>query len=229
MLRLGVHTLTCQLKLRRSRILSVQLDFSSQDNVTELKRLLDGLFGEETILFSLLGNTMANFESDAEPFNILTEQLLRPQDRFLLEVATARQLNEMLAQEAVEKYDWYLVGCQTLAAHVAKFVRNGGGLLIMSTGSGKSLSFALALSLTDPGFKSGPRYPELADDKPVKAIPSTETIDIAVLAKKNITTDVTAALAEGLGITPAAASAGSCNPELIREHWTEYSQTRSGR
>jgi uncharacterized SAM-dependent methyltransferase len=104
MLRLGVHTQTRQLKLCRSRILSVQLDFSSQDNVAELRRLLDGLFDREAILFSLLGNTIANFENDAELLKMLTEQLLRPQDKFLLEVATTRQLNDTLAQKAAEEY-----------------------------------------------------------------------------------------------------------------------------
>lgn len=105
MLRLGVHALTRQLKLSRSRILSVQLDFSSRDNVAELKCLLNGLFGEEAILFSLLGNTVANFEHDTELLGMLTEQLLRPQDKFLLEVATTRQLNGTLAQEAAEEYE----------------------------------------------------------------------------------------------------------------------------
>jgi len=105
MLRLGANALTRQLKLSRSRILSVQLDFSSRNNVAELKHLLDGLFGEEAILFSLLGNTMANFEDDTELLRMLTEELLRPQDKFLLEVATARQLSDALAQEAAEEYE----------------------------------------------------------------------------------------------------------------------------
>jgi len=105
MLRLGVHALTRQLKLSRSNILPVQLDFSSQDNVAELRRLLHGLFGEEAVLFSLLGNTMTNFENDTELLRMLAEQLLRPQDRFVLEVATTRQLEDTLAQEAAEEYE----------------------------------------------------------------------------------------------------------------------------
>ena len=104
MLRLGVRALTRQLKLSRSSILPVQLDFSSQDNVAELRRLLHGLFGEDAVLFSLLGNTMTNFENDTELLRMLAEQLLRPQDRFVLEVATTRQLDDTLAQEAAEEY-----------------------------------------------------------------------------------------------------------------------------
>ncbi len=104
MLRLGVHALIRQLKLSRSRILPVQLDFSSRDNVAELRRLLHGLFGEEAVLFSLLGNTMANFENDTELLKMLAEQLLRPQDRLVLEVATTRRLDDTLAQDAAEEY-----------------------------------------------------------------------------------------------------------------------------
>jgi L-histidine N-alpha-methyltransferase len=88
MLRLAVHALTRQLKLSRSRVLPVQLDFSSQNNITELRNLLHRLFGEEAILYSLLGNTVTNFENDTELLRMLAEHLLRPQDRFVLEVAT---------------------------------------------------------------------------------------------------------------------------------------------
>ena len=63
MLRLGVPALIRELQLS-SRVLSVQLDFSSKDNVAELRHLLDVLFGKEAVLFSLLGNTMTNFEND---------------------------------------------------------------------------------------------------------------------------------------------------------------------
>lgn len=104
MLRLGVPALIRELKLSRSRVLSVQLDFSSKGNVAELRRVLNGLFGEEAVLFSLLGNTMTNFENDTELLRMFGEQLLRPQDRFVLEVATTRQLNDTLAQEAAEEY-----------------------------------------------------------------------------------------------------------------------------
>jgi L-histidine Nalpha-methyltransferase len=104
MLRLGVATLIRQLRLPRSRVLPVQLDFSSRDNVTELRRAVDVLFGEEAVLFSLLGNTMTNFEKDTELLRMFAELLLRPQDRFVLEVATTPQLNDTLAQEAAGEY-----------------------------------------------------------------------------------------------------------------------------
>lgn len=105
MLRLGVQDVVRQLKLARSSILPIQLDFSVAANIVELRRLLLNVFGDEPVLFSLLGNTLANFENDAELLNQLAHSLLRPQDRFLLEVATTRQLNSALAQEACDEYE----------------------------------------------------------------------------------------------------------------------------
>ena len=105
MLRIGVHDLIRALRLPRSRILSVQLDFSAPDNLAELRRLLDGLFGAEPVLFSRLGNTLANFENDDDLLTLLAEQLLRPADRLVLEVATTQRLDEGMAQEAADEYE----------------------------------------------------------------------------------------------------------------------------
>lgn len=54
---------------------------------------------------SLLGNTMANFENDTKMLKIFVHELLRPQDRFVLEVATTRQVDDIMAQEAAEEYE----------------------------------------------------------------------------------------------------------------------------
>jgi uncharacterized SAM-dependent methyltransferase len=104
MLRLGVHEVIRQFKISRSRILPVQLDFSSAANVAELRRLLQRVFGDAPMLFSLLGNTMANFENDTKVLKLLAAALLRPQDRFVVEVATTQRLEPALAQEAGEEY-----------------------------------------------------------------------------------------------------------------------------
>jgi uncharacterized SAM-dependent methyltransferase len=104
MLRLGVHDLMPQLGLSRSRTLPVQLDFSAPDNVAELCRLLHRLLGEQPIVFSLLGNTLANFDDDAGLLRMLGGRLLRPQDRLVLELATTPVLDRELAQEAAEEY-----------------------------------------------------------------------------------------------------------------------------
>jgi L-histidine N-alpha-methyltransferase len=104
MLRLGVQDVVRQLKLPRSRILPVQLDFSVAANIIELRRLLRTMFGSEPILFSLLGNTMANFEDDLGMLTMLAGKLLRPEDRFLVEVATTRRLDDERVRLACEEY-----------------------------------------------------------------------------------------------------------------------------
>ena len=79
------------------------LDFSDADHLTELRRILPELLGEAPILYSLLGNTMANFSADTQVLAGLAD-LLRPQDRLLLEVATTDALSAELATEAAEGY-----------------------------------------------------------------------------------------------------------------------------
>ncbi len=103
MLRLGVREALRGLRLPRRQVVPVQLDFAIDDNLTELRELLEQLIGDEPILYSLLGNTMANFDDDIGLLRMCT-RLLRPQDRFLLEVATADELGEDLAEEAAEEY-----------------------------------------------------------------------------------------------------------------------------
>jgi uncharacterized SAM-dependent methyltransferase len=103
MLRIGVREARKGLDLARRQTLPVQLDFAIQENIAELRALLHRLVGEEPILFSLLGNTLANFEDDLALLGTLTG-VLRPQDRFLLEVATTDALSEDLADAAAEEY-----------------------------------------------------------------------------------------------------------------------------
>jgi Histidine-specific methyltransferase, SAM-dependent len=103
MLRFGVRESTRDVSIANNQILPVQLDFAIQENVAELRALLQRLVGAEPVLFSLLGNTMANFEDDLGLLRILTG-VLRPQDRFLLEVATTGTLDDELAGEAAEEY-----------------------------------------------------------------------------------------------------------------------------
>lgn len=104
MLRLGVHDVIRHVRLTRNRILPVQLDFSLRSNLMELRKLLNQAFGAKPLLVSLLGNTMANFDNDAELLEMLGQTLLRPQDRLILEVATTPRISIGLAQEAADEY-----------------------------------------------------------------------------------------------------------------------------
>ncbi|NJL81754.1 MAG: hypothetical protein HC917_28820, partial [Richelia sp. SM2_1_7] len=56
------------------------------------------------VLFSLLGNTLANFENDTEVLQILSK-LMRSEDKFLIEVAATKDLNHQALQDAVNEYD----------------------------------------------------------------------------------------------------------------------------
>lgn len=103
MLRLGTQESTRGLRIPGHQVVPVQLDISLGENLAELSELLHRVVGEEPVLYSLLGNTVANFDHDSELLAGLTG-LLRPQDRFLLEVATTDRLSDELAQEAVEEY-----------------------------------------------------------------------------------------------------------------------------
>lgn len=103
MLRLGTQEATHRVGLRGHRVVPVQLDFSITDNLDELRELVHRLVGDEPVLYSLLGNTLANFDHDTELLANLTA-LVRPQDLFLLEVATTEALSEDLARDAVEEY-----------------------------------------------------------------------------------------------------------------------------
>lgn len=100
MLRLGVKG-TANI-VPADRIIPVQLDISVAENLAELKRLLRNLLGDAPILFGLLGNTLANFDDDQKLLRMLSD-LLRPQDRFLLELATTRSVVDK-AQAAAEEY-----------------------------------------------------------------------------------------------------------------------------
>ena len=103
MLRVGIQGATQGLELDRHKILPIQIDFSLEANVAELRGLLNMILGEEPVLFSLLGNTLANFELDAALLKTLAE-LIRPQDRFLLELASTNTLTDEACQQAAKEY-----------------------------------------------------------------------------------------------------------------------------
>ncbi|BAZ25447.1 histidine N-alpha-methyltransferase [Kalymmatonema gypsitolerans NIES-4073] len=103
MLRLGVQQATQGAQLKGSHVLPIQIDFSIERNVSELRKLLDRVLNDSPVLFSLLGNTLANFQQDTELLQTLS-QLMRREDKLLIEVATTEDLNEEAAQKAAQEY-----------------------------------------------------------------------------------------------------------------------------
>jgi transcriptional regulator with XRE-family HTH domain/uncharacterized SAM-dependent methyltransferase len=103
MLRIGVQESTKGPSLERRKVLPIQLDFSIKRNIEKCRSFLYNIVEEEPLLFSLLGNTLANFEEDVQLLKTLTA-FLRPQDRLLLEVAYTDVLNEEAAKKAANEY-----------------------------------------------------------------------------------------------------------------------------
>lgn len=104
MLRLGVHEPIRSLGLEPGRVIPVQLDFSLAENLSALRKVLSNLLGDEPIVFSLLGNTLANFDDDVGLLQMLVRYLLGSDDRMILEVATTQSLGPQLADRAAEEY-----------------------------------------------------------------------------------------------------------------------------
>lgn len=104
MLRLGVQQAIQGTKLKANHVLPIQIDFSIERNVNKLRELFDRALNDHPIIFSLLGNTLANFQQDTELLQTIS-QLMRPDDRFIIEVATTEDLNEEAAQKAAKEYE----------------------------------------------------------------------------------------------------------------------------
>jgi uncharacterized SAM-dependent methyltransferase len=89
--------------ISKRQTLAVQLDFSAEENVRDFRAFLDHALGNTPILFSLLGNTLANFENDSRLLKTIA-QLLSPKDRLMLEVAHTNTLDAEAARLAAREY-----------------------------------------------------------------------------------------------------------------------------
>jgi uncharacterized SAM-dependent methyltransferase len=103
MLRMGTLEPVRGARFPMAQVLPVQLDFSIADNMTELAQMLTRLVGDEPLLYTLTGNTLANFDNDEELLEVIT-RVLRPQDRLLLEVASTTRLDQETAKAAADEY-----------------------------------------------------------------------------------------------------------------------------
>jgi L-histidine Nalpha-methyltransferase len=103
MLRMAIQEVTKLEQLKRSHILPIQIDFSDERRIENLRNLVEHIVPDEPVLFSLLGNTLANFQFDAKLLKTLSK-LMRPDDMLLLEVAATEDLVDQTAQEAAKEY-----------------------------------------------------------------------------------------------------------------------------
>jgi uncharacterized SAM-dependent methyltransferase len=93
MLNLGTQESRLRLP---GRTVPMELDFEDSSSLMALREFLDAVVGEEPLLFSLLGNALGNVEDDRALLHALG-QMLRPQDRLALEVATTDRLDDEAA------------------------------------------------------------------------------------------------------------------------------------
>ncbi|MGD1857981.1 MAG: L-histidine N(alpha)-methyltransferase [Leptolyngbyaceae cyanobacterium] len=103
MLRMAIQEVMQIDSLKGSQILPIQLDFSDTERIRNLRDLIDQLVPDAPILFSLLGNTLANFQYDEKLLRILS-RLVRKDDLLLIEVASTKRLDEQIAQQAAREY-----------------------------------------------------------------------------------------------------------------------------
>lgn len=103
MLRTGSRTAVRDAHFPLDNSIGLQIDLSLDGNLEELKLFLDRLVGEEPILYSLVGNTVANFDDDKEFLNGVAK-VLRPQDRMLVEFATTENLSDKAVRAAEAEY-----------------------------------------------------------------------------------------------------------------------------
>lgn len=103
MLRTGSRTAVREARFPLDRSLGLQIDLSLDGNLEELKQFLDRLVDDEPILYSLVGNTVANFDGDEDFLNGLAK-VLRPQDRMLVEFASTESLSDVAVRDTEAEY-----------------------------------------------------------------------------------------------------------------------------
>ncbi|HTR76318.1 MAG TPA: L-histidine N(alpha)-methyltransferase [Solirubrobacterales bacterium] len=105
LLRIGLDTALRDIDDDRVEVLPIELDITDAEALQGLKIIIHELTGDSPVLYSLLGNTLANFSDDRRMLNQITELLASPQDRLFLELATTREANPKLAEQAASEYE----------------------------------------------------------------------------------------------------------------------------
>lgn len=204
MLRLAIRGPIRQVGLPARQILPVQLDFSSQHNLAALWTVLERLTGDGPILFSLLGNTLANFDDDAELLTTLTA-LLRPQDRLVLEAATAERLTGDLAGAAAKEYRQSRSFCEFATSALLRHTDLGIGNMdtLVFTGSVEDEKSLLVRVMYQNQTGQPMRFTLLPNRTSV-SLPAGDTIRL-YLTRKYVATGLKALLA-GCRLTELAAT-----------------------
>ena len=105
LLRISLDVTMRDLDPRQTEVLPVELDITADNALTHLSVVLDMLRGDTPILFSLLGNTLANFDDDRSMLARIASLLTVGNDRLFLEIATTDEATERAARRAASEYE----------------------------------------------------------------------------------------------------------------------------
>ncbi|MFE1592365.1 AAA family ATPase [Nocardia sp. NPDC058705] len=117
---------------------------------------------------------------------------------------------------------WYFVGRRALTVEVARFLRSGTGMLIVTgaAGTGKSAIIARAVTLSDPKFRQDRRYVPAIANAPADSLPPVGSVDIAVLARQKRAPAILEQILRAVAITPTPSE--RANTQQLRDRLHEH-------
>jgi uncharacterized SAM-dependent methyltransferase len=181
MLRVGIKETLGMAGIPRGRLLPIQIDFSLPHNIDELRRMLSRIVGEDPILFSLLGNTLANFEADTELLRTLAG-LLRPQDRLLLEIASADRLDPDSTEAAADEYENSMAFKQFVTSALLQYTDMPAGIDTVSFSSAREADRAILIKVIYANRENRTVPMKLPDNTTIDFGPS-DTIRLLITRK----------------------------------------------
>jgi len=86
-------------------ILPIEMDFYKHGMLLELRKIIEKIIpNKEKILFSILGNTLANFENDDLLLKDIRNNLMDPNDLLLLELSKLGKVDDDILREIKHEY-----------------------------------------------------------------------------------------------------------------------------
>ncbi len=104
MLKFAVKKVSSYPSTLPSSIFPIKTDFSKVEKLKATRRLLNELTNEKSNLFSLLGNTIANFDEPELILQRIINNLMKSGDYLALELAWVDEINEESISEATKEY-----------------------------------------------------------------------------------------------------------------------------
>jgi len=104
MLRIAVGEVTSSRNVKRSKILPIKINFTNPKFQRSIRSIFNKMLEKKPILFSLLGNTLANFEDDILELEYIIKNLLNIGDLLLIELAHSNGTAQEYQQEMIGEY-----------------------------------------------------------------------------------------------------------------------------